>query len=301
MPDVGTQLRTYFDEVAERITEEDVYLRATTDRGVPLPTSRFRPRPIAAAAMGFGVALTLVGVVLVLDRIFGAAATDSVGNVGTSRAPTRDSTSPWLFAPMIFGLGLLATGMISGRRPRTRTQGGENMQTIDRVESTEVVDDRISKLRKRNRGLGWLAGLLAVAVIGLGGWLIADLNSGSAETAPTAEIEQLLNDYNTAWNEADGAGYLSMLTDSYTIETPRYGAFTGPEQALNFEPARNGVQTVGDYTMIGTGPWWVTMASHHDFAPGYPEGVDSVSILKIVEENGALKIAYHKGSGPAFE
>ncbi|NNC93550.1 MAG: hypothetical protein HKN80_13790, partial [Acidimicrobiia bacterium] len=179
MPDIKTQLRTYFDETAERVTEEDVRIRATTDRGVPIPSPRFRPRPLAAGAIGFGLAMTLLGVVLVADRMFGAGMSEVGGNGGPG-VVTNDPGSPWMFIPVVFGLGLLATGIISARRRNgdMRQRGGKAMQTIEKVESVEApFDDETLKLKKRSRWLGWLAGILAVAVVGLGIWLIAEVTS----------------------------------------------------------------------------------------------------------------------------
>lgn len=214
MPEVGSQLQTYFDEVVERMTEEDVYIRARTNHGVPLPTSRFRPRPFAAAVMGFGVALVLVGVVLVMDRVLGTAATDAVGNSGTSNT-AADQGSPWSFVPIIFGLGLLATGIVAGRGRGAVSQGGKNMQTIDRVDSTEVVDDQMRKLRRRSWWLGWLAGILALAVIGLGAWAIFGDSDSTADLTPAQEqMVETLDASLVAWNSGDGAAAEALMPPS---------------------------------------------------------------------------------------
>jgi hypothetical protein len=304
MPDISTQLRTYFDETVERVTEEDVRIRATTERGIPIPSPRFRPRPLAAGAIGFGLAMTLLGVVMVVDRVFGSELADVGGNGGPGAVTTGEPGTAWLFIPLVFGLGLLGTGIIWARRRNgdMRERGEGSMQTIEKAEPVEApVGNEILSLKKRNRWLGWLAGILAVAVVGLGVWLMAELGGGSSDTAVTPEIEQLLTDYSTTWSNADGAAYLALLTDDYVIETARYGTLTGPQQASNLEPGTSGVETISEYTMIGTGPWYVTMASHHDSTPPYGVAVDSVSVVKIVDEGGTLKVAYHKAFGEAFE
>jgi hypothetical protein len=249
--------------------------------------------------------MTLLGTVLVADRVFGTGMSDvggaGGGTVGTT--PAGGQGSPWLFIPVVIGLGLLATGIISARRRNgdMRQRGEGTMQTVETVETVEApIDKQILTLKKRDRRLAWLAGILAVAVVGLGIWLTMELTSGSSETAATAEIEQLLDDYNAAWNDADPDAYLALLTDDYTNETAQYGVFTGPELAADFDPVLNRLEQISEYTMIGTGPWFVTVASHHDSTPPRFEGADSVSVIKIVEENGTLKIAYHKAFGPAF-
>ncbi len=93
MPEISTQLRTYFDETVERVTEEDIRIRATTERGIPVPSPRFRPRPLAAGAIGFGLAMTLLGVVLVADRVFGSGASDVANNGGTRASRSSRMTA----------------------------------------------------------------------------------------------------------------------------------------------------------------------------------------------------------------
>jgi hypothetical protein len=248
--------------------------------------------------------MTLLGTVLVADRVFGTGMAEvgggGSGAIGTT--PAGGQGSPWLFIPVVIGLGLLATGIISTRwrNGDMRQRGEGTMQTVETVETVEApIDKQILTLKKRDRRLAWLAGILAVAVVGLGIWLTMELTSGSSETAATAEIEQLLDDYNAAWNSADADAYLALLTDNYTIETAAYGVYSGPGQAANLVPNLSGVEPISEYMMIGTGPWFVTMASHHDRYP-ISSGADSVSVLKIVEENGTLKVAYHKSFGPAY-
>ena len=247
MSEIGTQLRTYFDETVERVTEEDVRIRATTARGVPVASPRFRPRPLAAGAIGFGLAMTLLGTVLVADRVFGTGMSDvgggGGGTVGTT--PAGGQGSPWLFIPVVIGLGLLATGIISARRRNgdMRQRGEGTMQTVETVETVEApIDKQILTLKKRDRRLAWLAGILAVAVVGLGIWLTMELTSGSSESAATAEIEQLLDDYNAAWNSADADAYLALLTDRlHHRDGGVWGLFrSGASRQLSSQPKRRG-------------------------------------------------------------
>ena len=159
MPEIGTQLRTYFDQTVERITEEDVRIRAPTERGVPVASPRFRPRPLAAGAIGFGLAMTFIGAVLVADRVFGAGMSEVGGGSGgtVGATPGGEQGSPWLFIPVVIGLGLLATGIISARRRNgdMRQRGERIMQTVETVETVETpIDKQILALKKRDRKLG---------------------------------------------------------------------------------------------------------------------------------------------------
>lgn len=232
MSDIKTQLRTYFDETVERVTEEDVRIRATTDWGVPIPSPRFRPRALAAGAIGFGLATTLLGVVLVADRVFGVGMSEVGGNGGRGVVTTSEPGSAWLFIPVVFGLGLLATGIISARRRNgdMRERGGGIMQTIEKVEPMEApVDNEILNLKKRNRWLGWLAGILAVAVVAMGAWMIFADSGGQSLTAEQEQMLVTIDTYSEAWNSGDGEAAVAVMMPSayHQVEGRKYTVANG--------------------------------------------------------------------------
>lgn len=298
MPDIKAQLRTYFDETAERVTEEDVRIRATTDWGVAVPSPRFRPRPLAAGAIGFGLAMTLLGMVLVVDRVFGAGMSEVGGNGGPSAVTTSEPGSLWLFIPVLFGLGLLATGIISAKRRNgdMRERGGRTMQTIEKVDPVEApLDEEMLTLKKRSRWLGWLAGLLAVAVVGLGIWLIAAVGAG---TSMPSEVEAAVDAYTLTWETADREAFLSATTSDYTFmnngnEYDRdLQAFTigRPGGFFSFETL--------DQTVSGDGPYYVGSAerirlSSSDNAPAYT----GHSTVTVTEVDGVWKVSQHTWVG----
>ncbi len=216
MSDVGTQLRSYFDEVVERMTEEDVRIRATTDHGIPVPTPRFRLRPAVAATLGFGLTLLFVGVVLVLDRALGSGVGDAASGGRRPTTPGGGLESLWPFVPVAAGAGLLATGILWRRRHSrvTRSQKGETMQTIEEVEATEVDRDQTIQLRKRNRWLGYLAGILAVAVVGLGAWIVFDSDSTADLTPAQEQMIETLDASLVAWNSGDGVAAEALMAPS---------------------------------------------------------------------------------------
>jgi hypothetical protein len=296
MPDIATQIREYFDEVAERVTEEDVRIRAITERGIPIPNPRFRPRPLAAGAIGFGLAMTLLGVVLVADRVFGAGLSDA-GSAGGSGwvSPSGDRGSPWLFIPVVAGLGLLATGIISARRHNgdMRERGEETMQTtIGRVESVDTpLDDEMLKLKKRNRWLGWLAGILVAVVVGLGVWVVASSSGGSIPS----DVESAVNDYLSAWEATDASAFTEATTTSYTlmlngeVTDRRYQA--GGVGLLSYFRAE-----VVDQTVIGDGPYYVASTERIYLSESAP-GIEGQSIYTVVEVDGTWKIGQHTWIG----
>jgi hypothetical protein len=298
MPDIKTQLRAYFDETAERVTEEDVRIRASTDWGVPIPSPRFRPRPLAAGAIGFGLAMTLLGLVLVVDRVFGTGIPDVGSNGGSVLTPTGEKGSFWLFIPVVFGLGLLATGIISARRHNgDMRERGEDMHTIEKTETVEApLNNEILTLKKRNRRLGWLAGILAVAVVGGGIWFAVDQASGDGLPS---EVSAVLDDYTDAWAAYDGAAAAALTTTDFTLVGsndevyPRLvlPGFIAEMKALDFrvEPQER--------TVIGDGPYYVTQTARVHSYNSPVAGDPGASVFTIVEEDGTWKIQQHLWRG----
>ncbi|MDH3540283.1 MAG: hypothetical protein OEP52_09820 [Acidimicrobiia bacterium] len=297
MPDISAQLRTYFDATVERVTEEDVRIRAVTARGIPIPSPRFRPRPLAAGAIGFGLAMTLLGVVLVADRIFGGEVADAVGHGGT--VTTGEPGTVWLFVPVVFGLGLLATGMLSARRRNgdVRRRGEGSMQTIEKVESVESpVDKEILSLKKRNRWLGALTGILAVAVVGLGVWLAAELTSSDGATIPEG-VEAALDDYYMAWTTHDQAAFLDATTADFTLNSNGTVIERASQAARVGVQSYFGVEVLGR-TISGDGPYYVGSAeivdlSSLDSSPTY----FGHSIMTVIQVDGSWKVSQHSWVG----
>lgn len=299
MPDIQTQLREYFDDVVERVTEEDIRIRATTERGIPVPSHRFRPRPLAAGAIGFGLAITLLGVVLVADRVFGAQVSD-VGNGGATGAlPSSGQGSPWLFIPVVIGLGLLATGIISTRRHKgdMRERGEGLMQTIEKVEPVEApFDPNMMKIKKRNRWLGWLAGILAVAVIGLGAWLIVELTASDGASIPDG-VQTAIDDYDAAWANTDGDAYLEATTEDFTFSANGVvSARTNQARILDFWPYWR-METF-EQTVTGEGPYYVAASEvvYNSSSPSAP-GYEGQSIYTVEQVDGTWKVSQHTWVG----
>ncbi|MGI9647783.1 MAG: hypothetical protein ACR2OI_04615, partial [Acidimicrobiia bacterium] len=288
----------------ERVTDEDIRIRATTERGIPVPTARFRPRPLAAGAIGFGLAMTLLGVVLVVDRLFGAGVSDVGNGGGTGALPVSGQGSPWLFIPVVFGLGLLATGVISTRRDKgdLRERGEELMQTVEKVEAVQApYDPNMTKIKKRNRRLGWLAGILAAAVIGLGAWLIVELTAASEpagfDSLP-AEVQAAYNGYSDGWASHNGVEALSFATDDYQfVSNGRVSDRAAQAQAITAAGVMDFRVEVLDGMVTGDGPYYLTQTEriHMTGAPevGYP----GISVYTLVNVDGTWKVQRHHWAG----
>lgn len=133
------------------------------------------------------------------------------------------------------------------------------MQTTERFESTEAtVDDE--RLTKRNRALGWLSGVLAVTVIGLGAWLIFDSGSEAADLTPVQEqMLETIDTYLNAWNTGDGDAAVALMSASGYHDNggARYAVAEGElesfiervGQSSSFSVSRSDAAFVGDYVM----------------------------------------------------
>lgn len=135
------------------------------------------------------------------------------------------------------------------------------MQTHEKIESAGVpVDIETTKLRKRSRWLGWLSGILALAVIALGTWLIFDGGEESASADLTPAQDQMLETidaYLAAWNSGDGAAAVAVMTPSayhdngtkYTVANGELGRFIETVSAANFSVSRSDAAFVANYVM----------------------------------------------------
>lgn len=85
------------------------------------------------------------------------------------------------------------------------------MQTMDKVASGESrFEEELRTLRKRNRWLGWSAGILAVAVVAMGAWLIFGDDSGQSLTAEQEQMIETVDEALVAWNGYDGEAVAAL-------------------------------------------------------------------------------------------
>lgn len=297
MPDVDTQLRTYFDDVVERVTEDDIRVRATTERGVPLRTPRFQLRPSAAVAIGFGIAMTILGGVFMTNAWFVPESADVGGNGATGSTGVIERGSPWLLFLLMLGFGLLAFGMWSMRRSAgdVRERGEDNMQTIERPETPHAPSGD-TKLKRRNRLLTWLVGVLAVAVIGLGAWLVAEMTGGDDLTAVPAEIDVALDAYDAAWLGTNRAAFIETTTDDYTFASD-VGTYGQASQAVQVGNLRYFEIEESERVIMGDGSPYYTAAEQRVRFSSNGVWYDGISVLTLVEVDGAWKVAQHTWLG----
>ncbi len=158
---------------------------------------------------------------------------------------------------------------------------------------TEVDQTRSEHPDRGNRTLKAIVIALAVALVGLGAWVIIDRSSTPA-TAPSDDVAQLWDDYSDAWNSYDGDAFLELVTPDYTFVSER-GTTTATDQASEID--RLGafgwsVTPVGERLMAGDGPWYVTQVNLVENSTGSGP-VEGISVLTIVDDGGVLRVSNH--------
>jgi hypothetical protein len=128
------------------------------------------------------------------------------------------------------------------------------------------------------------------------------------ESAVSAEIDQLFEDYIAAFNAYDVDAVRAVITEGYMLYEGGsfHSEFTVSSPISQEYPATwvlAAVQTeypalkfhwerVGEPIMSGDGPWLVAQVVRSTSKdPQYPNGVEGISILTIVDEDGMLKVA----------
>ncbi|MGD2148465.1 MAG: hypothetical protein PVH41_17355 [Anaerolineae bacterium] len=126
------------------------------------------------------------------------------------------------------------------------------------------------------------------------------------ETAVTAEIDQLLDDYIAAWNAYDADALRPLLADGFmwymTNSDPKQGVSTGASgtkdlaETLSYcegSALLNRIQYewVGEPITTGDGPWLASRSWHYTSENyEYPEA-RGISTYTVVDEDGTLKLA----------
>lgn len=157
-------------------------------------------------------------------------------------------------------------------------------------------------------GHGYLVMLVVIFVAALTAMAACSPSDSTAvpETAVTAEIDQLLDDYIAPWNTYDADALRPLLTDGFmwyeTDWDPKHSVSTGASKSKDFAETLLYVEGsamfnklrfewVGEPIMTGVGPWLVSRAWRVTAENYYYPELQGISIYTIVDEDGALKVA----------
>jgi hypothetical protein len=178
------------------------------------------------------------------------------------------------------------------------SKGGKDKEaimttSIDR--SKTVADSGQETLERRNRGLEIAVVILTILVLGLGAWIIYDYTQGSA-FAPSAEIEQLVDDYHDAWNNYDGEAFLATTREGYTFTSSAAGTFDRAEQLDVIEKTLPSydweVERLDDPMVIGDGPWWY-VSFPVQTSDNLRDSINGMTVLTVVDFDGTYLVAGH--------
>ena len=89
------------------------------------------------------------------------------------------------------------------------------METIAGTDAVEApLDKQILTLKKRDRRLAWLAGILVVAVVAMGAWMIFGDDGGQSLTAAQEQMLETVDKALVAWNAHDGEALAALYMPS---------------------------------------------------------------------------------------
>jgi hypothetical protein len=131
--------------------------------------------------------------------------------------------------------------------------------------------------------------------------------TSAPETAVSAEIDQLFEDYVAAFNAYDADAFQALLTEGYTAyltaDDSRYAISSGIATTLprewviarlksEFPNLEFHLERRGEAIMSGDGPWLVSQVILKTIKdPQYPNGIEGVMTLTVIDEGGTLKVA----------
>jgi hypothetical protein len=153
----------------------------------------------------------------------------------------------------------------------------------------------------------WIGGVVVLLLLASLGACASSDSTKTSETAVSVEIDQIFEDYIAAFNNYDVDAVRAMITDRYmsygTAWDPQSAVSTPLDRLRNLKGELEEVELhypsievqwerLGDPIMTGDGPWLVSQVIRRmSNDPQYPNGIEGISILTIVDEAGTLKVA----------
>lgn len=156
----------------------------------------------------------------------------------------------------------------------------------------------LERTDQRPRGLTIAVVILAVIAVGLGGWLAFELQ-GADETALTADVQAVLDDYTEAFNAYDSDAFLALVTSDYRFydfdslgQSPRNAEETAAWMSGVLRDYRFTVEAIGAHQMIGDATS-VQVTGVEQYTSTSQGATNGISVFRLVKDGDAWKIQIH--------
>lgn len=176
--------------------------------------------------------------------------------------------------------------------------------TIDRPsEAQPEPDDRMGL---QNRALKITVVVLAVVALVLGGVLLYNATDGDDDASVPDDIQQLLDDWDTATENSDIDAFRALVSDDFRRpeyygekDGVPYRGVVGADNIASYlrQEASFDIETIGEPIVRGDGPWYVSVAQDWN-QPQIGTKYTTIYTFAIVDEDGTLKVddAYWVGT-----
>ncbi|MFN2122971.1 MAG: hypothetical protein ACK2UP_05660 [Candidatus Promineifilaceae bacterium] len=176
------------------------------------------------------------------------------------------------------------------------------MNAKDKSSNPDTLCMAIQTQKWPHKFAGWLLFLL-LAIFGLQACATANVPQSDQTTIPP-KLEQVIEDYITAYNEYDTEAFQAVITDGYmlyegdsystsNVSNPVCNGFDAEEMSTYIEGYNMRrvyqFELIGEPIVTGDGPWIVSQVIHVS-AIDYPSGLSGISTFTIVDEGGIFKV-----------
>jgi hypothetical protein len=298
MSDLGTQLRSYFDENVERVTPDDVLAGRHVGDLMPEPRFKWRASPRLAVGLGFAVTVFVIGGSLGLGLVLRQPGDISgSGRMALGIGDGTPESTGWGLVGIAAALAAIALVFIVLAMRSTRTgsrRNGEEKKMSTTFETQEV-DHKLEDAHRANRWLIAAVVVLSVALIALGAWVISDLTAASENAVPD-DIAEMLDDYTAAWNAGDGEAFTSYIRETDYEHTANGVSITAEVAAGNIEsywgPDGIHVEQIGESVVLGDGITRYVVQPNRVVTVANPDGFVGFSVFTVTDwsDNGWVVI-----------
>ena len=178
-------------------------------------------------------------------------------------------------------------------------------------------DEEFDREHRKSNGLVITVVILAILLVGLGGWVIYDASisdttdgaidaGGTAVTAVVpAEVDAAIDTYIAAWENPNGDAFLEAVTDDFIINEYIYFEYADGVRLQDiqsyddreyvaqaaFDPFFPWIVERGEMvSFVGEGPWYVSFPETWQVDSNV---MDGMATYMLIDVDGAVKVKNH--------